>query len=188
VEIVNSEEEVQITDKLIKPKYGALLMRITNYFKPQTLLQIGSDGGFTSLYLAAFNSAICCVVLEEKPEIAAFARFVIEKQGYKNILLQEGSYKKTIPLFLANTNKLDFVYFSEQNDVFLNSSVFDRILPYLHEESFLVIRGIRKTKEKKEFWNRLCARAEVRVTIDVYELGIVFFNPKIHKRNYIVSF
>ncbi|MDD2435944.1 MAG: SAM-dependent methyltransferase [Massilibacteroides sp.] len=172
----------------IRPKYGALLMRISNYLKPQNLLLIGSDLSFSALYSSSYASTTRCVVLEEKTEIAAFSRSVIEKHRAKNILLKEGVYQKTVSEVLEHTDKLDFVYFGYPNDSALDIPVFECILPHLHEHSVLILRGIRKTKDRKEFWNRLCARPEVSVTIDVYELGIAFFNHKIHKKNYIVSF
>ena len=172
----------------IKPKNGALLLRMTNYFKPRNILQVGEAVGFSTLYLSSYSSDVQVLVLEEHAGRAALCRAVFEKHKANNIQLQEGPYYETLPVALADREQVDFVYLDFLNSTELNTYVIDQCLSHLHDQSVLVVSGIKTTKEKKEFWKHLCFRPEVSVTVDVYEFGIVFFNKKLHKRNYIVSF
>lgn len=172
----------------IKPKNGALLMRMTNYFKPRNILQVGETAGFSSLYLSSYSSESQVVVLEEHAGRAALCRTVFEKHKATNIHLREGGYRDTLPTALSEMNVVDFVYLDSANSPELNTYVIEQCLPHLHDQSVLVVAGIKTSKEKKDFWKQLCFRPEVSVTVDVYEFGIAFFNKKLHKRNYIVSF
>lgn len=174
--------------KAIKPKNGALLIRMANYFKPRNILQVGESCGFSTLYLAAFSSDVQVIVLEEHPGRASLCRTVFEKHKAKNIELHEGTYSQTLPATLQEMGKLDFIYLDFLNSLELNIYVIEQCLPYLHDESVLIVAGIKSSKEKKEFWKNLCFRPEVSVTVDVFEFGFAFFNKKLHKRNYIVSF
>lgn len=191
---VNGQEEQnfsphQIIEKVaIKPKNGALLIRMANYFKPRNILQIGEAAGFSTLYLSSYSSDVQVVVLEEHKGRAALCRAVFEKHKATNIHLQEGSYYDTLPVALSEAGLVDFVYLDFLNSPQLNTYVIEQCLPRLHDQSVLVVAGIKTSKEKKEFWKHLCFRPEVSVTVDVYEFGIVFFNKKLYKRNYIVSF
>lgn len=186
------EEELSIQailkKRAIKPKNGALLMRMANYFKPRTILQVGETAGFSSLYLSSYSSEAQVVVLEEQPARAALCRTVFEKHKATNIQLREGAYRDTLPITLNETTRVDFVYLDFANSVELNTYVIEQCLPHLHDRSVLVVAGIKTSKEKKEFWKQLCFRPEVSVTVDVYEFGIAFFDKKLYKRNYIVSF
>lgn len=182
-----SADEI-VRKMVVKPKHGALLTRLTNYFKPQTILQIGCAGGFSTLYLSAYASNIKAIVLEENAGWMSFDRLVFEKHGAKNIVLQEGAYRSILPEVVSEVGKVDFVYFDSFNDPDLNTFAFQQCLPCLHEKSVLMIAGIKKSGEMKALWKRLCAMSEVGVTMDVYEYGIVFFDKKLYKRNYIVSF
>lgn len=46
----------KLAGKDIKHTHGELLFRTVNYFKPKTLLQIGSPAGIASLYMTAYAS------------------------------------------------------------------------------------------------------------------------------------
>ena len=48
--------------------------------------------------------------------------------------------------------------------------------------------GIKASRKMRELWEEICACPEVTVTLDLYSLGIVLFNKKLHKRDYIVYF
>lgn len=187
-----SKQEISIREVIekmaIKPKNGALLMRMTNYFKPKNILQVGEAVGFSTLYLAAYASDVRVLVLEEHPARAALCRSVFEKHKAGNISLREGAYNNTLPQALREIGRVDFVYLDFLNSTELNTYVVEQCFPCLHDKSVLVVAGIKAAKEKKEFWKQLCFRPEVRVTVDVYEFGIIFFDKKLHKRNYIVSF
>ena len=52
----------------------------------------------------------------------------------------------------------------------------------------LFFEGIKASRKMRKFWKEVCAHPEVTVTIDLYSMGIVFFNKKLHKRDYIVYF
>lgn len=172
----------------IKPKNGALLMRMTNYFKPRNILQVGETAGFSTLYLSSYSSDVQVVVLEEHAGRASLCRAVFEKHKASNIHLREGAYYDTLPIALSEAGMVDFVYLDFLNSPELNTYVIEQCLPHLHDKSVLVVAGIKTSKEKKEFWKHLCFRPEISVTVDVYEFGIAFFDKKLHKRNYIVSF
>ena len=41
--------------------------------------------------------------------------------------------------------------------------------------------GIKASRKMRELWEEICACPEVTVTLDLYSLGIVLFNKKLHK-------
>lgn len=48
----------------IRPKHGALLFRLTNYFKSKNILQIGTTMGLSTLYLTSYATGLKCIALE----------------------------------------------------------------------------------------------------------------------------
>ena len=51
----------------IKPKHGALLFRLANYFKSQNILQLGPSMGLSTLYLTSYAPGLRCIALENIP-------------------------------------------------------------------------------------------------------------------------
>ena len=55
----------------------------------------------------------------------------------------------------------------------------------VNDQSVLRVGGIRKDRA---FWNELRNDERARVTFDLYYCGIVLFDKKRHKQNYIINF
>ena len=66
--------------------------------------------------------------------------------------------------------------------------LFNECMKYAHNDTVFVFEGIKASRKMRELWEEICACPEVTVTLDLYSLGIVLFNKKLHKRDYIVYF
>ncbi|WP_165154178.1 O-methyltransferase [Parabacteroides sp. ZJ-118] len=172
----------------IRPKHGALLFRLTNYFKSRNILQIGTSMGLSTLYLTSYATGLGCVALENIPEFAAIARQAFAKEGRNPVDLRIGNYKNLLPKALIDINSLDFVFFNTLYEQHNNLWLFNECVKYAHNDTVFVIEGIKASRKMREFWEGICTCPEVTVTLDLYSLGIVLFNKKLHKRDYIVYF
>ena len=81
----------------VKPKLGALLFRVANYFKARNILQIGTTMGISTLYLTSYSTSLRCVALENVPGFAQIAREAFEKKARNPIDLRVGGYKELLP-------------------------------------------------------------------------------------------
>ncbi|WP_455637310.1 O-methyltransferase [Parabacteroides sp.] len=172
----------------IRPKHGALLFRLTNYFKSKNILQIGTTMGLSTLYLTSYATGLRCIALENIPEFAAIARQAFAKEGRNPVDLRIGNYKDLLPQALNDINSLDFVFFNTLYEQQNNLWLFNECMKYAHNDTVFVIEGIKASRKMRELWEEICACPEVTVTLDLYSLGIVLFNKKLHKRDYIVYF
>lgn len=172
----------------IRPKQGALLFRLANYFQPDYILQIGASAGLATLYLTAYSRQTACVVLERVPTLAPVAREVWEKGARAAIDLRVGEYDVLLAEALAGLPRLDFVFFNRAEESDDRDSLFDACARKAHNDTVMVIAGIRANRTMRDFWRAVCLREEVTVTLDLYSMGIVLFNRKLHKRDYTVYF
>jgi predicted O-methyltransferase YrrM len=167
----------------IRPKRGALLFRLTNYFQPEKILQIGSTMGLSTLYLSSYRPGLTCVSIETVPEYTSISRWVYQKAARTAIDLQAGDYQTLLPLALERMGKVDFVYFNTPIETF-PSQLFDICLKYAHNDTAFVIEDIRVNKSMRKFWKTVCEHPKVSVSIDLYSAGIVLFNKNLHKQMY----
>jgi hypothetical protein len=61
------------------------------------------------------------------------------------------------------------------------SSIYNKV----SDDSVLIVEGIG---HDTNFWRELTEDKRVRVTFDLYYCGIVLFDKKRHKQNYIINF
>lgn len=68
------------------------------------------------------------------------------------------------------------------------ASTYEAVARSAVQSSVLVVSGIHASHEAKEAWKQICADSRTIVTFDLYELGIVFFDRRLNKQDYKVSF
>lgn len=161
-------------------KVHRLLFRFINWFSAKTILELGAGTGVSTLYLTVASSDIHCRSVEissEKYEQAG----KLYKDWERNIQQYNESYPEL-------GEKFDCIFVNLRNYKADFSLLADYLLSLVREDSFIIMDGIRTNKEYQMLWRKLIARDEVFVSLDLYHLGILFFDKKYYKRNYKLSF
>lgn len=65
---------------------------------------------------------------------------------------------------------------------------YESLLQHVGEHSVLIVETIKRDKQARAFWDEVKRDARTGVTFDLYYCGVVFFNKKKYKQNYIVNF
>jgi len=172
----------------IQPKKGALLFRLVNHFKAVHILQVGVKSGLSTLYLTSHRKDIQCIALEDTVQFGAIAKHVFEKGARNPIDLRIGEYKDLAQQAFADIPKVDFIFFNTFSKQYDNIWLFNESLSYVYDGTVFVFDEIKANRKMRDFWKEVCNHPDVTVTIDLFSLGIVFFNKKLHKRNYTVYF
>jgi predicted O-methyltransferase YrrM len=176
-----------VAQEAIRPKQGALLFRLSQHFRARHILQIGSSMGLSTLYLTAYTQGVQCIALEKRPEHASIARWVYAQAARTPIDLRLGDYATLLPCALEQLGTVDFVFFNTRREA-SNQALFQTCAAYAKADTVFVFEGIKANRAMRELWKTVCADPQVSVTLDLYSMGIVFFNKKWHKRNYTVYF
>lgn len=64
----------------------------------------------------------------------------------------------------------------------------DSLLDRMDNNGLLIVMGIRKHRKALEFWRLLISDNRTFVSFDLYDVGVIFFNSKMHKRVYCCNF
>ncbi len=177
-----------VRGEAISPKSGRLLFRLVNYFKPEKILMIGPTVGLSTLYLTSYRKGVESISLEQYEAFAALSRSIYEEVSLNPVQLRTGGYKETLEPALKDLGQVDFVYLNAIHQDTLYPWMFTTILTYSHPETVLVVKGIKSNKRMREFWQLMKEHPKTTVTLDLFSMGIVLLNNKLHKRNYKVYF
>ena len=147
-----------------REKVNRLLFRLVNYYRPKTLVEVGKGNGDAFRYMQASRSSMVAISLDGS-----------DWEEVHRQLEKELKRKKQIDfLHIAFTP-----YYKE---------VFEAVYPYLHQQSIVVIGDIYAPKERKEWWKQLTIDERVRLTFDLYDIGLLFLDTKRYKQNFTVNF
>ncbi|WP_375434518.1 O-methyltransferase [uncultured Hymenobacter sp.] len=167
-------------------KLAQLLFRLVNYFRPRTILELGTSLGLTTAYLAAADSRSRVLTFEGCPNTAQIARETFRALHLRNIELIEGNLDQTLAPALAALNvPLDFAFFDGNHRYEPTLRYFNLCVAHRTEQSVFVLDDIHWSAEMERAWNTIRQHPEVRLTIDLFFVGLVFFRrnqPRQHFR------
>ena len=169
----------------VKPaKYAQMMFKLVLFAKAQQVLELGTSLGLTTSYLASSSSDIHCVTLEGSEDIAAVAKENFQKLHIKNIEIETGNIDKTLPDILNGFEQLDFVFIDANHRLPAAFDYFEQCVNKIHEKSVMVVDDIYWSADMEEVWKRIKNHPGVTSTIDLFHMGIVFFNKDLNKNHY----
>jgi len=165
-------------------KYGQLLFRMARYMKVRDVMELGTSLGITTSYLASSSSKIHCVSLEGCPQIAGIARENFTKLGLGNIQVLVGNIDNTLTQVVKEADRLDLIFFDANHRSGAILSYFELCLPKIHKDTILVIDDIYWSTDMEKAWKTIKKHPRAISTIDIFQMGIVFFNADLPKKHY----
>ena len=102
----------------------------------------------------------------------------------KNIQLVIGDIDLTLPKVLNDFDRLDLIFMDANHELQSTLSYFEQSLTKIHNDSVLVVDDIYWSPDMEKAWKRMKEHPRVTSTIDLFQLGIVFFNTDLHKKHY----
>ena len=174
----------------LKPaKYAQLLYRMVNYYKPQTILELGTSFGITTSYLATANALAKVYTIEGSSAIAEIAEKTFSRLDLKNIELMKGNFDNTLPSLLTKLNSIDFAFIDGNHRKEPTLNYFQQLLNHSTPSTILIFDDIHWSAGMEAAWTEIKQHPTVTLTIDLFFIGIVFFNPDInHKQQFSIRF
>ena len=134
--------------------------------------ELGEEAASANKYHALVN----CMVTFYKPTA------VIELEATP-------SNKAKVLEEIENTNTIGLLYIKQIKNVEGLTNYFNAAIKNVNTNSILIFDGIHDSKEMEASWGIIKLHYDVKLTIDLYKLGIVFFRQEqLEKENFIIRF
>lgn len=166
-------------------RIGQTLFRIIDYIRANNILEIGTFFGIDTLYLSEARHKANCVSITENHEMAGFTMKILDNSRRENIQIMACSHHDAIKNTFKNS-KADFVLFNVYGDLNKKIDDFKSCLSVKHSGTVFVIKHIHCNSQMESFWNIVKDDIEVTASIDMFNMGILFFRKDLEKKNYII--
>lgn len=166
------------------PKYSQLLFRIVNYYKPQNIIELGTSIGLTTAYLASGSKNSRVITLEGCPNITRLAKANFQQLRLKNIKTVTGNIDSTLTHTLTGISSADFVFFDGNHRYEPTMRYFEACLAKRTEDSIFVLDDIYWSPEMEKAWKEICRHPAVTISIDLFQIGLIFFRQKQPKQHF----
>ncbi|APY10020.1 methyltransferase [Seonamhaeicola sp. S2-3] len=163
-------------------KHAKLLFRLTNYFQPETIIELGTSLGIATQAMSLGNLDAKITSIEGCSNISAFSKEKLKT--FKNINLINADFSNILQKL--NLNKYDFVFFDGNHQKEATLHYFETLLPKAHNNSVFIFDDIYWSKQMTEAWETIKQHPKVTVTINTFHWGFVFFRKEQAKEHFTI--
>ena len=160
------------------PLFCRWLFQIVRFNSPSTLLELGTSLGISTVYQWAAATGAHMCTLEGCPETASLAKQTL-RQLHCRAELHIGTFADQLPEVLEQLGKLDHLYLDGDHTREGTLAYLKQCLPYTHAQTIWVIGDIHWSAEMEKAWKDIQAFPGVRMTVDLFSMGVVLFRQEI---------
>jgi len=172
----------------LRPKYGRLLFRLVNFFEPSTILEIGTGLGISTAYMALARRNAYMMTLEGEEELAEEAQLTFDQLEIDHVTIKTGPFSEQLPEALEELNSLDFAFIDGNHCYEATVDYFYQCKSFAHNGTIMVFDDIRWSGGMMNAWQTIINDPGVTVSIDLFFVGIVFFNEELSKVHYTLRY
>ena len=172
----------------VSQKKGELLFRFVKNYHPVSILELGTSLGISSTYLGLAWPDCNIVTIEGCIDSAGVARENFEKAGLKHIHVITGNFEDKLATALEEMPSPDLVFFDGNHKMKPTLAYFEECLKHINPGTVFIFDDIHWSRGMEEAWRIIRRHPEVKVTIDIYQMGFVFFREELSKEDFILRF
>lgn len=168
----------------LKPaRIAQIISRMRQYLNHNTCIELGTSLGITTQYLALNASNETSIyTIEASKEVRKIALEELEKHQVIHSL--EGTFDEHLPNLLKDLSKVDLVFIDGNHSYEATLRYFEWIKPYLHNDSMLIFDDIYWSKGMTDAWEQIKQDPSVKVSVDLFFIGLVFFRKEQVKEHF----
>lgn len=161
---------------------GKLLANLASAMQCRNILELGTNLGLGTLYLAHSEHCQKLVTIEGCPTLSLMASKAFNMLNINNITIVNDSFESALPKVLADMPSLDFVFIDGNHQSRPTLDYFAQCLPLVTNDSVIVIDDIHKNADMELAWSQIVANERVTLTLDFYTMGVVFFRSQLSQQ------
>lgn len=172
----------------ISSKYGKILRGIQNFLDAKNILELGTSLGVSALYFDSNASIINTIDMNDigRKMIQNFSDK--NKTDLSNLHFHIGTFEKKLPEVLLEMKMVDLAFVDGDHTYLSTIKNVKTIIPFLSENSCIILDDIRWNKEMYTAWEELNSNSIFNYTIDFGRIGILcHINNHAPKQHFIIN-
>lgn len=186
----NSFFSVQQITKMIGPsnKVGKLFHRITAHYPMNNVLELGTGNGLGTLMLSSGNDKVNITTVEANTDLYFFAKSHFPALRKDQVMFINDSWFH----FIANqksSTRFDFIVINGNPwDVKNIKKIIPQLQKLIHDETIILLKGIRRTNELYEVWDTLIHTSNYHLSIDLFQVGLLLQRNHQQKEHFVIRY
>jgi len=169
----------------ISPKFGKLLNNLIETFNCETVIELGTSLGVGTSYLALSNKTKVFTI-EGCPKISEFTQQQLSDTT--NVSFFVGEFSTQLDAVLKQSGQPNLVYIDGNHTYEGTITYFNYFLKHSQPNAILVFDDIHWDKGMEKAWQEIVASEKVKISLDLFRMGVVFLDENLDKKHFNLKF
>lgn len=169
----------------ISDKYGLLLARMVEDYKPANIIEMGTSLGMSTFYLASCAQTPV-ITIEGCPNCSAVAQQTLTAHGISNVQYHVGNFDNVMEPLLDALPEIGLIYIDGNHTEDATLRYFELVARRATPTTIAIFDDIHLNPGMTKAWKRISNDSRVMTSIDIFQLGIIFFRTGCQKEHYTV--
>ena len=162
-----------------------LLFRITKYFSPKTILELGTSLAISTNTISKSNPSAKIITVEGSRSIYNWNEENAVNYNFKNIKFINSLFDDYL-ITLKPENKFDFVYIDGNHTYEATIKYFEILKMHTHKDSVIIFDDIHWSEGMDKAWKEIISDKTITLSIDTFHFGIVFFREEQYSKEHFI--
>jgi predicted O-methyltransferase YrrM len=165
-----------------------LICRLVEERNPKIIIELGTSFGITTAYIATTCPDATIYTFEANPTLIELSRDFFKRAGITNIEIIEGNIDETLIPFLEKHPHIDVAYIDANHRFGPTIKYVERIMQCVSWKSLIIMDDIYWSYPMTKAWKAISTKKSVKVSIDLWQIGLLYFNTGQAKENFKLRF
>jgi predicted O-methyltransferase YrrM len=167
-------------------KYGKLLFKLVQHYKPKTILELGTSLGVGTFMLANGNPNSKVITLEGCAETSSVSKKMHLEYQTKNVDFVVSDFIT----YLRNYEgpNFDFIFIDGDHRGEKLLELLNILDNHIHQESIILLDDIRWNSDMLTAWNQIVSDNRYHLSIDLFRMGIIMLRHHQEKEHFVIRY
>lgn len=164
------------------------LQKLAEICKAKICIELGTSLGIATSYLAMANYMEKVYTFEGKEQLVKKSRQLFDDLRINKIQIIQGNIDDKLPEILDNIGQIDLAIIDANHTESALLAYFGLLKAKISPNGVIIIDDIRWSAEMHSGWLKLVKSAEVSLSIDFLNKGVLFFGKGMQKQHYVLRY
>lgn len=167
-------------------KKWKLLYSISKHYKPNQILELGTNFGFGTLALHLGNPLAKITTVEGSKTLSEINKKSFISFQLENIHLENKTFNSYFEVTKIDNFDLIFIDGDHRGQAVLEN--INKALAISHDNTLIIIDDIRWSSDMYEAWKQIILDKRFHLTMDLFQVGIIAKMPGKEKEHFVIKY
>lgn len=157
----------------IPTKYGHILHSLVEKYEIKKVIELGTALGVSAAYM--YNDNVELISIDANSDVLALTKKAMKSSGMEKVELINHFFDEVLEELCVKGLENTLIFIDGHHNKKATKRYYEIIKKHLAISSIVVLDDINWSKEMNEVWHDILEDKDVKLSIDLYRLGILFY-------------